>query len=234
MRRRRRPIAATLTLTVVAGLTVVFALPEYGFAAAAPMPASVATAAVAADQDVSLTVAPVPTAAGPGDSRGSFSSLSVQDQREEQATSYRAAYASLPHYIGDDYPFKDLGYGTSPLSYALRNCTDFVAWRLNRDAKSTGDPWLMPWSHLTPNGGNAVQWKSAWLAHGWITSKRPVVGSVAWFGGLDHVAYVSKVNDDGTVLLEEYNNDVRYRYDKRTVSASDVDLFLYPPPLPSN
>ena len=59
----------------------------------------------------------------------------------------------------------------------------------------------------------------------------PVVGSVAWFAGMNHVAYVAKVNGDGTVLIEEYNNDVRYAYDSRTISVGAA-TYLYPPPLP--
>lgn len=231
-RRARRPVAATLTLLVVTGVGIVSVLPAYGFASSS----SAATAmAVAGSTPTGQQDGVAPVASGAveavGDLRDGFSSLSVQQQKEERATSYRAAMASVSRFIGDDYPFKDLGTGSSPLNYALLNCTDFVAWRLNRDAGSAGAPWLLTWGYLTPAGGDAYEWKANWDAHGWITSSVPVPGSVAWFPGMDHVAYVSKVNADGTVFIEEYNNDVHLAYDTRTIAASSA-TYLYPPPLP--
>ena len=46
---------------------------------------------------------------------------------------------------GDDYPWwnelpDDYGGGLSPLRYYYRECVDFVAWRLNRDAGVTSAP----------------------------------------------------------------------------------------------
>ena len=227
-RRARRRVTAVFTIPIVIGVIAVSALPSYGFAAA---PSAPVAAASAQEQQAVAPVASAETLAA-GAARDGFTSLSVQQQREERATSYRAAMAEVSRFVGDDYPFKDLGAGgLSPLNYALANCTDFVAWRLNRDAGSTEGPWLMPWSYLTPNGGNAYQWASNWEAHGWIVSAVPVVGAVAWFSGLDHVAYVAKVNGNSTVLVEEYNNNVRYTYDTRTISVGAA-TYLYPPPLP--
>jgi len=232
-RARRRPVAAALTLTVVTGVGVVSVLPAYGFAAAAEGSTAPATSSVATQGGV------VPVSVVLADatsSRDAFASQSPELPKVEPVISYRSAAAKVSPtvqegYIGDDYPFKGLGLGMSSLSYGLQNCTDFVAWRLNRDAGSRGAPWLMPWSYLTPNGGDARQWKSAWLAHGWTVSSVPVVGSVAWFPGLNHVAYVARVNGDGTVLIEEYNNNVRYQYDTRTIAVSSA-TYLYAPPRP--
>ncbi len=232
-RGARRPVVVALTLAVVTGVGIVSVLPAYGFAATPAVLATAVAAGPAQDLSSDVVTSAAIGSAAVGDTRDAFSSLSVTQQKEEKATSYRAAYAGITRYIGDDYPFKDAGYGVSPLSYALLNCTDFVAWRLNRDAGSTGAPWLMPWSYLTPAGGDAYQWKSNWDAHGWVTSAVPVVGAVAWFSGLDHVAYVSKVNPDGSVLIEEYNNGVHYAYDTRTIAASAA-TYLYPPPLPGH
>jgi len=55
------------------------------------------------------------------------------------------------------------------------------------------------------------------------------VGSVAWFYG-NHVAYVKSVNADGTVTIEEYNYSSNGTYGQRTIPASSVPAFLYPPP----
>jgi len=111
----------------------------------------------------------------------------------------------------------------------IRQCTDFVAWRLNRDAGSTKAPFKFVWSEMTPNGGSASQWASAWRNNGWKTSHKPVTGSVAWFQG-NHVAYVKSVQDNGDVVLEEYNWGGDRSYHTRTIGADEVALFLYPPP----
>ena len=165
--------------------------------------------------------------------RDSYTGLPDQPTGEQMASAYRLSGGKISWPAGDDYPYANgPGDAMSPLMYATRNCTDFVAWRLNRDAGSFGEPWLMNWSYLTPAGGDASNWASAWEAHGWATSTTPVVGSVAWFGyGANHVAYVQEVNDDGTVLIEEYNF-VRLTYGTRTLSVDSVSLYLYPPPTP--
>ncbi|HSP51375.1 MAG TPA: CHAP domain-containing protein, partial [Cryobacterium sp.] len=134
---------------------------------------------------------------------------------------------------GDDYPWYDRatdtqGGGLSPLGYYYRECVDFVAWRLNRDAGSTGSPWTWTWGNLTPGGGNASAWAGNWADHGWATGDTPVVGAVAWFN-YNHVAYVQSINSNGSVVLEEYNWMSSHAYHTRTVSASEVPLFLYPP-----
>ncbi|WP_230673916.1 CHAP domain-containing protein [Rathayibacter sp. Leaf248] len=138
-----------------------------------------------------------------------------------------------PREEGDDYPWRDQltddqGGGLSPLRYYYRECVDFVAWRLNRDQGSTGAPWKWTWGNMTPGGGSAYAWAGQWASHGWQTSTTPVPGSVAWFTG-NHVAYVQSVNSDGTVSLEEYNWGNDHSYHTRTIPASSVPLFLYPP-----
>jgi peptidoglycan DL-endopeptidase CwlO len=106
---------------------------------------------------------------------------------------------------------------------------DFVAWRLNRDAGFVSAPYAYDWSFLTPTGGNAYQWRYAWRNHGWATSNSPSAGWVAWFSS-GHVAYVKKVNGDGTVLLEEYNWQNDHLYSQRTIQPNEAQLYLAPPP----
>lgn len=129
---------------------------------------------------------------------------------------------------GDDYPWSSAGNTLSPLNYYYRQCVDFVAWRLNRDAGSTSAPFKYVWSTLTPSGGNASQWKAAWQNKGWMTSTVPVTGAVAWFTG-NHVAYVKEVVGSN-VIIEEYNGMAKLAYAIRTIPISSVPLFLYPPP----
>jgi surface antigen len=171
--------------------------------------------------------------------RGGYNATSANDLAEQRSNQWKSAnYAAYmksgAREQGDDYPyFSELsvaqGGGLSPFNYFYRECVDFVAWRLNRDAGSTSAPYKWVWSNLTPTGGNASQWKYAWQAHGWKTSTKPVQGAVAWFYG-NHVGYVNTVNGDGTIVLEDYNHEGTRLYSKRTIPISDVALFLYPPP----
>ena len=229
----RKRFTALVTMTAVGGLFACAALPAYALSSTTPTAVVSQTAGSASlslaghgVEDASLT-------------RNNFDSTSRQDlqaQREnatEQAN-YDAYLKSGALASGDDYPyFSSLTYnqggGLSPLGYFYRECVDFVAWRLNRDAGSTSAPYKYVWSDLTPNGGNASQWLYAWRAHGWKVSTTPKVGSVAWFTG-NHVAYVSKVNSDGTVLIEEYNYGGSHLYGQRIIPATDVAEYLYAPP----
>jgi surface antigen len=131
---------------------------------------------------------------------------------------------------GDDYPYwaetpDDFGGGLSPFRYYYRECVDFVAWRLNRDAGVTSAPWKWDWSNLA--SGSAYAWADEWVRRGRATSSTPIVGSVAWFP-YNHVAYVQAVNADGTVTIEEYNQNSDHSYHVRTIPASSA-LYLYPP-----
>ncbi len=169
--------------------------------------------------------------------RDSYSTTNAADLRRMYAEAIRqqnlAAYlASGAREMGDDYPFpdqviEDQGGGLSSFNYYYRECVDFVAWRLNRDAGVTSAPWKWVWSNLAQGSGRA--WKSEWERRGWPTGTTPEVGSVAWFPGANHVAYVSGVMADGSVALEEYNYGVDHGYGQRIIPASGA-YYLYAPP----
>jgi len=171
--------------------------------------------------------------------RGGLSATSDEEMAARYADPGRAARvatydASGARELGDDYPWPyeaaDVeGGGLSPLMYYYRECVDFVAWRLNRDAGSTEAPWKYTWSDLTPAGGDGSQWAAAWRANGWPTGHEPIPGSVAWFNG-NHVAYVKAVTEDGQVVIEEYNHGMMHKYGVRVLPVSDIALFLYAPP----
>lgn len=214
------------------GLVGALAIPAYAVVGDGLDPAQVTGTPTLANTS-SLDIAEAGIAAPAVVERDSYTGLPDQPTGEQMANVYRLAGGKISWPAGDDYPYANgPGDAMSPLMYATRNCTDFVAWRLNRDAGSFGEPWLMTWSYLTPAGGDASNWASAWEAHGWATSTIPVAGAVAWFGyGENHVAYVQAVNDDGTVMIEEYNFD-RLSYGTRTLAADSIPLYLYPPPTP--
>jgi len=240
----RRPVAKIVTLLAIPAMFLTAALPAYAFA---PQGASSNITASPAGAAQGLTVAAAAAAVSISTDGFTATSQAELDDIEAglqadiaQQKAAEAARASAADYSvvgiraeGDDYPWASAateaqGGGLSPLGYYYRECVDFVAWRLNRDAGTTGSPWKWTWSSMTPGGGNASAWASGWASKGWPTSKSPVVGAVAWFT-YNHVAYVQSVPGDGTVVLEEYNWMGSHTYHTRTVPISEVPLYLYPP-----
>lgn len=224
----RRQLSSAGVITVVVGLLASLTLPAF------------------ADQDeLALTREPVDgqafeVAAATADAslviRDGYGTTSAADLRRLYADAIRqqnlAAYlASGARALGDDYPWPDAlsrpqGGGLSPLNYYYRECVDFVAWRLNRDAGTTAAPFRWVWSNLAQ--GSAYSWKRHWENKGWTTSATPIPGAVAWFPGGNHVAYVSGIMPDGAVALEEYNYSVDHGYSQRVIPASGA-YYLYPP-----
>ena len=219
-------------MVLVGGLFAVLALPAY-----ADNDASSLTAA-AAVQTQKLTVEKAAASTLSTSTRDGYTATSAADLKKLYSDAIRQR--NLQAYLqsgakaqGDDYPWfaelsRNQGGGLSPLNYYFRECVDFVAWRLNRDQGSTHAPFKWTWSTLTPSGGNASQWKSAWLNHGWGTGTTPQVGSVAWFP-YNHVAYVSGILNNGQVLVEEYNWEGEHLYGTRVINPGDA-YYLYAPP----
>ena len=110
---------------------------------------------------------------------------------------------------------------------AGHNCTNYVAWRLTQDG--VGRP------HTTP--GDATDWAGNAKADGYLVDHVPIAGAVAqWDGGLDpnsslgHVAYVEKVNHDGTILISEdywHGGDQSGQLTFRTISSTGVSNFIH-------
>ena len=228
----RQRITGAGVMVLVAGLFTVLALPAYADnnASALTESAAVRTQRLA----VSAAAATTTTASISRDgytatSATALKSLYSNAMRQQNIAAYLQSGAMQK---GDDYPWyaelsRNQGGGLSPLGYYYRECVDFVAWRLNRDAGTTQAPFKWTWSKLTPNGGDGSQWKAAWLAHGWPTGTTPKPGSVAWFG-TNHVGYVNGILDNGQVLIEEYNW-TPHAYSTRLINPGDA-YYLYAPP----
>ena len=215
-----------LTMGAVAGMFGVVGLPAYAFQEGEQ------TVSYASDSTQKLTVSSL--AAASVLSRDAFTATTPEELAAQRAAAARAeaqaaayALAAVNRAPGDDYPFFGRE-GLSPLNYYAGECVDFVAWRLNRDQGSTGAPFRWVWANLTPGGGSATNWTSAWHAAGRTVSSVPIPGSVA-VTDYYHVAYVASVNGDGTVTVEEYNYGNYHQYGVRTIPASSVLAFLYPP-----
>jgi len=221
--KKQNPVKVFFVLLVIAGFVGGVALPAAATGSGLGGGAGVATSyknAQSVKVSASIETSKV--------SRDAMSATSESELKTEQINAAELADDPGVRQPGDDYPWRDAGYGLSPLGYYYRQCVDFVAWRLNRDQGVTSAPWKWVWSNLTPWGGDASQWKSAWQTHGWTVSSTPIVGSVAWFVG-DHVAYVHSISGSN-VTIEEYNGEASRAYAERTIPISSVGAFLYPPP----
>jgi surface antigen len=124
----------------------------------------------------------------------------------------------------DDYPsrLKDAPQDSlvDPWQFYNRECTSWVAWRLNSENKVDfynywqGEHW-----------GDASHWKAAAVAADVPVDDKPSRGAVAWWAAgsagssRGHVAWVQTVGD-GAITIEEYNYLHRGGYDTRTISSS--------------
>jgi hypothetical protein len=228
---RPRKVSALGPLAVVlcTASLVTVSVPAYAYVPGGQTYAALlAPAAVESPQSVNVSV----MAAGPVVSRDWFTVVTRAQAKSDLAKVASAALAPI-RVLGDDYPWPASvpvqdGGGLSPLGYYNRECVDFVAWRLNRDAGTPNAPFTYVWSNLTETGGDARDRAKAWQYHGWQISQQPLAGAVAWWSS-NHVAYVQAVNKDGSVVLEEYNIGGRHAYSTRTIPAKKVEKFLYPP-----
>jgi surface antigen len=228
----RQRIFGVGVMVLVGGLFAVLAIPAYAdndgaaFVAAAAVQTQKVAVANTAASAITTTKRDGYTATSAAD----LQSLYAAAMREQNIAAYLRSGAKAQ---GDDYPWfaelsRNQGGGLSPLGYYYRECVDFVAWRLNRDAGSTKAPFRWVWSNLTPNGGSGHEWKANWLAHGWPTGTTPKPGAVAWFGD-NHVAYVNGILANGQVFVEEYNQAGTHAYDTRVINPGDA-YYLYAPP----
>lgn len=126
---------------------------------------------------------------------------------------------------GDDYPYKNESYGTyrypqdvDPWNFWYRECTSFVAWRLNN---TNGVPFTNTYGG-GPKWSDAANWGYAAQSKGFTVNDTPARGAVAWStkGQYGHVAWVSAVNGNN-VTIEEYNYSYTGRYNTRTVNSSE-------------
>lgn len=128
----------------------------------------------------------------------------------------------------DDYPSKYKAAALDALvdewKYYNRECTSFVAWRLNSRNGIAFHNW-----YGGVNFGNAGTWGSAARNIGITVDMNPAPGSVFWqtSGQYGHVAWVNTVNDNGTVRIEEYNWSGDGAYHTRDVAISSASGYIH-------
>jgi surface antigen len=130
--------------------------------------------------------------------------------------------------LRNDYPFPDASpRDADPWGFFHRECTSFVAYRLNR-LKGFHFSNRMAGGHF----GDAGNWDDNARALGYRVDDHPTVGSVMVrdSGTWGHVAIVAKVTRT-QFMVEEYNHDVDHGYGTRWLSRSadspDWDHFIH-------
>jgi surface antigen len=106
------------------------------------------------------------------------------------------------------------GGGSSNPGFPWGQCTYYASTR--RNVSWSGDAWM---------------WFRNARAAGRPEGRVPVAGAIAvmWGSWVGHVAYVEKVNPDGSFVISEMNVRGVGVYDQRAVTVSSIDLigFIY-------
>ena len=124
---------------------------------------------------------------------------------------FLAFLPAAPVLAANDYPYQNMTYGRysaedlDPWKFYYRECTSFVAWRLNNDNGLEFDDFYggVQW-------GNGREWGPAARALGIRVDDVPAVGAVYWqdayfhCSASGHVGWVKALNGDGTVVIEHY------------------------------
>lgn len=104
-----------------------------------------------------------------------------------------------------------------PWGFYNRECTSFVAWRMNNDNHVAFSNNMSGPNGTTGHFGDATNWAANAASIGYNVNTSPAIGSIAvWPSTIGHVAYVDAVNADGTINTEEYNWSGDGAYHTRT------------------
>lgn len=98
--------------------------------------------------------------------------------------------------------------------FYYRQCTDYAAWRLEVE-------FGVPFQNTRPGNGSAWNWPALARDQGYRTSTTPRANALiswdksAYSPRYGHVAWVDRVNGDGTIDVSEYNFRVRSGFGQR-------------------
>ncbi|MGK5673789.1 CHAP domain-containing protein [Micromonospora sp. URMC 106] len=121
----------------------------------------------------------------------------------------------------DDYPYKGQSTGVDPWNFYKGQCTSFAAWALR---SRVGVPFHNQYLGQ-PAWGNAKEWVAAAGRAGVPVYNSPKAGDIAvrLGGTYGHVAFVTRVNSNGTFEVDEYNYVSADKYSHRTVSVGTLN-----------
>jgi surface antigen len=140
-----------------------------------------------------------------------------------------------PAHASDGYPYAHAVQGKQdPWSFTTRQCTSYVAWRLNTSGNDSFRNRMRSPTGQRVVFGNAEHWDTAAREMGDRVSKTPAVGAVAQWNGSEstvykgytttaspygHVAYVVAVYKDGSVKVDQYDAQRPRAFNSKRVRA---------------
>lgn len=127
----------------------------------------------------------------------------------------------------NDYPYRYDSWGVAdPWAFYKRECVSFCCWRVRKRTPVTNFVNV----YRGVRFGNAINWDNAARQVGFRVDSTPAVHSIAVrnSGKYGHVAYVRKVNTDGSFNTEEYNSLNDHIYHQYNPSAAGrFDSFIH-------
>jgi surface antigen len=161
--------------------------------------------------------------------------------------------AAFSQTYPNTYPRKDMNpYPTQDIwGFYNRQCTSYCAWKLNEMQGRKSAPWVFTNAQIVRNGitktgrwGNANEWDDRATALGLVVNTTPAVGAIAhWDKGegmrywnssaqryedFGHVAFVERVNSDGTVDVTEYNYSANAFTTRKAQPKRFIHIFAPP------
>lgn len=117
----------------------------------------------------------------------------------------------------------NFSFGTTPVYKANSYDYGWCTWHASNRRAEIGRP-------IPSNMGNAISWLSVARSAGLPTGTAPRAGAVVYhnnIGGLGHVAFVEKVNSDGSFRVSDMNYPIWGSVTYRTVPASETGNYRF-------
>jgi surface antigen len=143
--------------------------------------------------------------------------------RKQNASHLFVGSNNVSYRSGDDYPYKGQT-GEDPWRFYKGQCTSFAAWAL-RSRVGVSD---FTNYYKGPRWSHAMYWDNVARSVGIPVTGTPRAGAIAVrnSGTFGHVAFVTKVNANGTFEVDEYNYNGTSRYSHRTTSVGSGSAYF--------
>lgn len=142
----------------------------------------------------------------------------IPDAIQPTATITRAVGTAAFGGYGSGFAF-----GSAPIYSANGYDFGWCTWHAANRRKEIGRP-------IPSNLGNAISWLSVARRAGLPTGNEPQAGAVVYhknIGGLGHVAFVEKVNPDGSALFSDMNYPIWGKVTYRTIPPSEFGNYAF-------
>jgi surface antigen len=119
--------------------------------------------------------------------------------------------------------YTGFAWGTGAVYSANGYDYGWCTWHAANRRREIGRP-------IPSNLGNAISWYYIARNNGMAVGDTPAAGAVIWharMGGLGHVGFVEKVNDDGTILVSDMNYPIWGRVTYRTIPPSEFGQYKF-------